>query len=87
MVAAIWVVARPAWLAAGRIANLPIWAFHADADKTVPVVRSRHRSEAIRRLGGKPRYTEYLGKVHTIMAEAYAEPELLPWLFAERRNP
>jgi hypothetical protein len=41
---------------------------------------------AIRRAGGKPRYTEYPREGHVIWNKAFADPALLPWVFAQRRG-
>lgn len=41
------------------IKDKPVWAFHAEDDDVVPVVRSRKMIEAMRAVGGSPRYTEY----------------------------
>jgi predicted peptidase len=63
----------------------PLWAFHGDADRTVPVSVSRDRSAARRKAGGHPLYTEYPGVDHDSWQWAYTEPELIAWLFAQRR--
>lgn len=68
--------------------RLPLWAFHAEDDPTVPVARTRTIVEALRALGGHPRYTEYpasAGHGHFSWIPAYAEPELLPWMFGAAR--
>jgi len=68
----------------GSLVNLPLWAFHAADDPTVPVSRTREIIAAIRKLGGQPRYTEYPESAHYghhSWVPAYAEPELLPWMF------
>lgn len=63
----------------------PLWAFHGDADKTVPVSASRDRIAARRKAGGHPLYTEYPGVDHNVWQWAYTEPELVKWVFAQRR--
>jgi predicted peptidase len=65
--------------------NTPLWNFHGDSDKTVPVSLSRDRIAARRKAGGHPLYTEYPGVDHNSWQWAYTEPALLPWLFAQRR--
>lgn len=69
-----------------NIKNTPIWAFHGDADKVVPVERSRELIEALRQAGVNPRYTEYAGTGHDSWTPALAEPELLTWLFAQKKS-
>ncbi|HUT10942.1 MAG TPA: prolyl oligopeptidase family serine peptidase [Thermoguttaceae bacterium] len=64
----------------------PVWAFHGDKDTAVPVSRSRKMIEAIKAAGGKPKYTEYPGVGHNSWSAAFADPELLKWLFAQKRG-
>jgi predicted peptidase len=64
----------------------PLWAFHGDSDKTVPVSASRHRIAARKTAGGRPRYTEYAGVDHNVWQWAFTEPELLKWVFAQHRS-
>jgi predicted peptidase len=60
----------------------PIWAFHGDADTVVSVEYDRAMIAAIIDAGGDPLYTEYHGAGHVeSWNRAYAEPDLLPWLF------
>ena len=64
----------------------PLWNFHGASDKTVPVTVSRSRMAARRKAGGKPLYTEYAGVDHNVWEWAYTEPELVKWVFAQRRG-
>ena len=66
--------------------DTPLWSFHGDADRTVPVSVSRNRVAARRAAGGRPLYTEYAGVDHNSWEWAYTEPELATWLFAQRRQ-
>ena len=66
--------------------EIPIWAFHGDADKTVPVQQSRLMIESLTAGGKKPRYTEYPGVGHNSWEKAYSDPELVESLFAQRRR-
>jgi len=63
----------------------PLWAFHGDADQTIPVAETRERIAELRRAGGHPLYTEYAGIDHNVWEWAYTEPELVKWVFAQRR--
>ena len=75
-------------LYADRLAGTPVWAWHGDADDVVPVARSRRMIEALRRAGGKPRYTELAGVGHDSWTPAYTSAEgAVPWLFAQRKVP
>lgn len=73
---------------APRLTRLPIWAFHGSGDQVVPVFYTRDMIVALHRAGGKPIYWEYQDATHADTAErAYCEPELMDWLFAQRRAP
>ncbi len=71
---------------AARIAKLPVWVFHGAADTAVKPALSRRMVEALRKAGGKPKYTEYRGVGHDAWTPASKEPDLLAWLFAQKRK-
>jgi predicted peptidase len=71
---------------AAKLRAMPVWAFHGETDQSVPVERSRRMIEALRQAGGTPRYTEYKGAGHVIWERVFREPELLPWVFAQKRR-
>lgn len=66
---------------AAPIKDMKIWAFHGELDDVVPAKGSQNMIKALREAGGNPRYTEYKGVDHGSWERAYAEPELLDWLF------
>ena len=66
--------------------DTPVWNFHGDSDKTVPVSVSRDRIAARRKAGGRPLYTEYVGVDHNVWQWAFSEPGLLKWVFSQRRG-
>jgi predicted peptidase len=68
------------------IKDIPTWAFHGDADKTVPPSGSREMIEAIKKAGGKPKYTEYPGVGHNSWDMAYGTKELWAWLLEQKRK-
>lgn len=70
---------------AGRLAALPTWCFHGDADTAVPVARSRSMIAAVRAAGGRPVYSELPGVGHDSWTPAYRDPFVLDWLFTQRR--
>ena len=70
---------------ASVIADIPIWAFHGEADRTVAVTESRKMIGAIREKGGQPRYTEYKGVGHDVWVKAFQERGLVDWLFAQHK--
>lgn len=71
---------------APKIAKLPIWAFHGAKDPAVRVDRSRNMVAALKKTGGSPKYTEYPEVGHDCWVNASKDPELLPWLFAQKRE-
>jgi predicted peptidase len=73
----------PAW--AKRYLGLPLWAFHGDDDRAVPVGRSREMIAAVRAAGGEPKYTEYPAVGHDCWTRTYADDAFHEWLFAQRR--
>jgi acetyl esterase/lipase len=66
------------------VARVPLWTFHSADDNVVKVHRTRNMVEAMRAAGGSPKYFEYSGLGHGSWGKAYAEPEFLPWMFAQR---
>jgi predicted peptidase len=70
---------------AARIAALPIWCFHGDADTAVPVDRSRTMIAAVKAAGGRPIYSELAGVGHDSWTPAYRDRFVLDWLFSQRR--
>ncbi len=62
----------------------PVWAFHGATDGTVKPVRTRELVDALRAAGGSVAHTEYPGVQHDSWTFAFAEPTLLPWMFAQR---
>ncbi|MBN2735870.1 MAG: prolyl oligopeptidase family serine peptidase [Spirochaetales bacterium] len=59
------------------------WVFHGALDDLNLVHYSRDVVEAMRALGGNPRYTEYPDSGHSIWNMAYNETELYPWMFSQ----
>ena len=68
------------------IGSVPVWAFHGDADRSVPVTESRKLTEALEKAGGNVKYTEYPGVTHNSWDRAYAEEELIAWLLSQRNG-
>ena len=70
---------------AGRIARMPIWAFHGALDPTVKVSRSRNMILAVVMAGGLPRYSEYPAINHFSWGLAFSDSELFKWLFSQKK--
>jgi predicted peptidase len=71
---------------ANLLADTPIWAFHGELDRVSPAENGRRMFDALRKHGDRARYTEYQGVGHGSLGRALEEPELFPWLFAQRRS-
>jgi predicted peptidase len=71
---------------ADKVAHVPLWIFHGDADEVVSVDVSRNIVKALRDAGGNPKYTEYPGVNHDSWSLAYRDPELIKWLFAQKKS-
>jgi predicted peptidase len=61
--------------------KVPLWIFHGAKDDVVPVDHSTVVVEAIKAAGGDPKFTIYPNDNHNSWDDAFAEPQLLPWLF------
>ncbi len=72
---------------ARRLRHVPVWMFHGSDDSISPPEDSRSLARSLTRVGAEVRYTEYAGLGHESWDRAYAEPELLPWLLSQHREP
>jgi predicted peptidase len=69
-----------------KAANVPIWIFHGEVDRIIPVQPDRDLYKALQNVGAKNvKYTEYPGVNHGSWNKAFAEPGLLPWLFSFKK--
>jgi predicted peptidase len=73
-------------LSAKMILDVPIWIFHGANDPAVPVEFSREMANILDELGGNIKYTEYPEVGHEVWEKAYLEPELIEWLFKQKRK-
>ncbi len=70
---------------AKKVASIPIWIFHGDADKSVPVGESRKMAAALKTIGANVQYTEFPGVDHNAWDPAYARADLIEWMLKQRR--
>ncbi len=71
------------------IKAIPIWAHHGVADDVVPVAGTQRMVEALERVRGNIKYTEYdeaSGIKHNAWTPCYNNPEVFEWIFAQRRG-
>lgn len=71
---------------AGRAKPVPVWAFHGTDDNVVLPVRSQDMVDGLRAAGGRASLTLYPGVGHDSWTPTFAEENLLPWLFAQKRG-
>lgn len=75
----------PDW--ADRFAGVPIWGFHGQSDRVVPVSRGREMISALTEAGHHPelRFTEYPGVGHNSWTRTFARRDVFEWLFAQSK--
>jgi predicted esterase len=72
--------------AASQIAYIPLQVFHGSDDSVVPVEVSRTIVNALQEAGGTIRYTEYEEADHWIWERTYTNPEVIDWLFRQKKG-
>ena len=72
---------------AALMGNTPLWIFHGDNDNINSVTYSRIIVDALTKIGKPPKYTEYVGMDHYVWQKAFNEPDLLPWIFSQKKAP
>lgn len=65
--------------------DVPIHAFHGEADPAVPVRTTREMIEALEKAGGKPLATYYPGVQHDSWTQTYDHPEVIRWVFDQKQ--
>ncbi len=68
------------------ITRVPLWIFQGDSDSTVPVDLVRQMVKQLKKAGGAPLYSEYHKAGHDVWNEAFANPQLVSWLAAQKRG-
>lgn len=72
---------------ASKLKDLPIWVFHGDADRVVPISGSQKMVDAIKDAGGeKVKFTIYEGVGHNSWTETYENEELYEWFLKNKRE-
>ncbi len=69
-------------LFAGKVA---LWLFHGDQDKVVPPDFSQEFYRRLKRAGSNTRFSGYAGVEHNSWVKAFAEPDLMKWLFTQAK--
>lgn len=72
---------------ATRVARVPVWIFHGDADTNVSVEESRKMAVALKSIAANVHYTELAGVDHNGATNtAYARADLFEWMLKQRRQ-
>lgn len=75
------------WMqSAAPLRDVPVWAFHGDADDVVPFSATEQIVSELRGLGADARFTRYAGVGHDSWTETYENPELYDWMLSHRRH-
>ncbi|MFC7525488.1 prolyl oligopeptidase family serine peptidase [Parapedobacter sp. GCM10030251] len=69
-----------------KYAHVPLWIFHGEKDDVVPSTHSHALVAELNRLGARPKYTFYPEANHNSWDAAFAEPNLLSWLFGKTKK-
>lgn len=69
---------------AKSIAHIPTWIFHGAKDPVIPISKSQEMAEALKKSGGKPKFTIYPNAGHDSWTESYANPELFQWFLKHK---
>ncbi len=70
---------------AEKLASLPIWAFHGAHDQAVPLAQSKRMVDAVKKQGGKPKFTVYPEAGHDSWSASYNNPELYRWFLSQQK--
>jgi predicted peptidase len=70
---------------ANIIKNIPLWIFHGGDDDIVNVEHSRKMYNALLKVNGNVKYSEYSGIKHDSWVNAYSEPDFYKWLFSHKK--
>jgi len=73
-------------MVAEKLARMPVWIFHGEADNAVPVDQSRQAAAALKAAGAPVHFTELPGTGHNSWDAAYGSDAVAEWLFQQRRS-
>ncbi|MBS1834943.1 MAG: prolyl oligopeptidase family serine peptidase [Acidobacteria bacterium] len=63
--------------------HMPVWCFHGEKDKVVPLRRSRDMVQALKKIGNKAKFTILKGKGHDITAQ-YNNDDIYDWMLSKK---
>lgn len=71
---------------AKKFRKVPIRIFHGDADTTVLPEQSKAMAEALKKAGSDVELTLYPGVGHNSWTQTYRDPEVIKWLFSQKKK-
>ena len=71
---------------AGRLVNVPIWAFHGEKDCTVLPEESKKMVNAVNKRGGNAKLTLYPEAGHDAWTPTYTNREVFEWLLSHKNE-
>jgi predicted peptidase len=69
-----------------KMKNVNWWIFHGAKDDVVPPQHSENMVKALKDAGANVKFTLYPNANHNSWDPAFAEPDLLSWLFAQKKK-
>ncbi len=70
---------------AEKLRNVPIWTFHGEKDRAVPISVTAAMVEAVRKTGGTVKFTRFPNAGHDIVNRVYQNEALYQWFLQHRR--
>jgi len=67
------------------IKNIPLWAFHGAKASVVPIEQTDEYIQALKQIGGQPKYTVYPDTDHDSWTESYNNTEFWNWMFDQKK--
>ena len=71
---------------AGRLINIPVWAFHGEKDGTVLTEESKKMVDAINKRGGNAKLTLYPEAGHDCWTPTYTNRAVYEWLLSHKNE-
>ena len=71
---------------AGRLVNVPVWAFHGGKDTVVYTVESERMVDAVNRKGGSAKLTIYPENGHDSWTDTFSNTEVYAWLLDHKNQ-
>lgn len=84
--AAVPICGGGAYFEARVLSRLPMWVFHGENDRVVPLEESTRMVKYMNEFGGEnAKLTTYPGVGHNSWGKAYGDEKMWDWLFAQKR--